>query len=261
MYDLNSIENMRGLHIAHINARSIVNKWDSFKAQFMSTNLHILGISETWLNNKLPSNMYILSNDFTLLRNDRSWTDNNINQPKKGGGVGMYIRSDLNFSDTMYSQYNNSNINIECQWVSITLPHNREIVVGNIYRPPQGNVDMFVQNLESILDNFDLGKIELYLIGDFNIDFIEKGNQATKKLIDSIKPYGLRQLIKEPTRYSKAKNSCLDLFITNSDVVERTGVCDINLSDHQLIMLTRKRTNIKKRKIEFTGLILKIVIQ
>ena len=31
MYDLNDVQNAKGLHIAHLNARSIVNKWDNIK--------------------------------------------------------------------------------------------------------------------------------------------------------------------------------------------------------------------------------------
>ena len=36
MYDLDEIQNQRGLHIAHLNVRSMVNKWDNIKANFMN---------------------------------------------------------------------------------------------------------------------------------------------------------------------------------------------------------------------------------
>ena len=197
--------------------------------------------------------MFDLASNFTLIRNDRAWTDNNMNQPKTGGGIAIYINSDLDFSENSHSKYNRSTKDIECQWISISQPHSKLTVVGNIYRPPQGNIDVFIHELDDILSQIDIDKIELFLMGDFNIDFIEKGNQATSKLIDCIKPFGLRQLIKEPTRYSRAKNSCLDLFITNSNDIDRVGVCDINLSDHQMIMLTRKKVQQIKKKSEFVG--------
>ena len=71
MYGLNYIEMAKGMHIAHLKVSSLVNKWEVFKTQFMSSNLHSLGLSETWLNAKLPNELFELPNEFTLVRNDR----------------------------------------------------------------------------------------------------------------------------------------------------------------------------------------------
>ena len=48
------------------------------------------------------------------------------------------------------------------------------MVIGNIYRPPQGNIDNFTQVLEDTLNSIDLNRTELYLMGDFNIDMLDK---------------------------------------------------------------------------------------
>ena len=56
IYDSNGLKNLRGMYLADLNVRSIVNKWDCFKRQFMSTILHILGLSETWLRENLRKN-------------------------------------------------------------------------------------------------------------------------------------------------------------------------------------------------------------
>ena len=90
-------------------------------------------------------------------------------------------------------------------------------------------------------------------MGDFNIDMCDKKNQSTKKLIEITKSYGLRQLIKHPTRYSSDKDSILDLIFTNSDFISNSGVCDINLSDHQMVLAMRKKIKITKTKCRFTG--------
>ena len=84
MYGLDDIKEAKGIHIAHINVRSMVNKWELLKMNCMCTNLHVLGISETWLSNRLPCELYMLSSDYTLIRNDRNWCDNNNNRTKKG---------------------------------------------------------------------------------------------------------------------------------------------------------------------------------
>ena len=68
-----------------------------------------MGLSETWLNEKLPNEIYNLSNDFTLVRNDRNWADEGKAYTKKGGGVALFIRNTLNFSDVEFKHLNNSN--------------------------------------------------------------------------------------------------------------------------------------------------------
>ena len=243
----------KGMHLGHINIRSITNKWDVFKTQFLSTNLHIITISETWLNEKLPSEFYKLTNDYTFLRNDRNWSDEGHSNIKKGGGVALYVKNSLNYSDVDFIHLNTNNKNIESQWVSIKQQNSRTILIGNVYRPPQGNIETFIQVLEDILTSMDLSKIELFIMGDLNIDILERKNPNTKKLLELIKTFGLRQLIKTPTRYSKDKNSLIDVIITNSDFISNSGVCDVNLSDHQMIIATRKKARAKKQKCDFKG--------
>ena len=170
------------MHIAHLNIRSIVNKWDVFKAQFMSSNLHVLGLSETWLHEKLPTNLFKLSNEYVLLRWDRTWSENNSLQAKKGGGLGTYIRKSLNYSENDNNNLNISSKDVEAQWISIQNTHLKTIIIGNLYRPPQGNITSFIEYLENSFDMFDLDKVELFLMGDFNIDDADKSNVDSKKL-------------------------------------------------------------------------------
>ena len=148
--------------------------------------------------------MFHLSNDYTLLRLDRDWNDNNNpnSPPKKGGGVCSFIRNNLDFSENTHSFLNMSSTDIEMQWLSISQKTNKTILIANCYRPPQGNIDRLIEILENILDDMDLTKIEIFLLGDFNIDIFEKNNVKNKKFINTLKQFGLKQLIDEPTRYS-----------------------------------------------------------
>ena len=92
-------------------------------------------------------------------------------------------------------------------------------------------------------------------MGDLNIDYLDRKAEGTKKLKSTLKQYayGFDQLINKPTRYSVLRDSCLDLLCTNSDCVLKANVCNINLSDHEMILFTRKKVNIKQEKITFTG--------
>ena len=123
--------------MAHLNIHSLTNKWEIFKIHFMNSNLSILGLSETWLNDSLPSDLFNLSDNYTFYRNDRSWRDNNSNSIKKGGGGGLFIDSYLQSSDTNFKRLNCSSIHVESQWVSVKQTHNEMILIGNIYRHPK----------------------------------------------------------------------------------------------------------------------------
>ena len=260
MYDLDEILNQRGLHIAHLNVRSMVNKWDINKANFMDSGIHVLSFSKTWLHALLPDNQFCLRNNYALLRNDRKWNDAYDNNsppppapPKKGGGTCIYIDNKLDFSDSDYSHFNISTINLEVQWVSIAQKPNKTILIGNIYRPPQGSATDCIDLLENILTNIIAYKIEVILMGDLNLDLLDNNIKSAKYLLSTLKQLGLRQLIKEPTRYSQNKDSCLDLCFTNSDIIARSGVCNVNISDHQMILLTRKKAKFTKLKCDFIG--------
>ena len=255
MYDLEDIHNTKGMHIAHLNVRSMVNKWDNIKAIFLDSGIHVLSFSETWLHSLLPDNLFNLGSNYTLIRNDRSWNDtqNVALPPKKGGGTCMYIDNKLDFSTSLFGHLNNSTIDLESQWVSIRQKPNKTILLGNLYRPPQGNINNCLDLLDNILADLDLSKIEVTLMGDLNIDILDIHNNPAKELINRMKQMGLRQLIKEPTRFSQTKDSCIDLIFTNSDIVARSGVCNINISDHQMILFTRKKAKFLKQKCDFTG--------
>ena len=255
MYELKDIKSTKGLHIAHLNVRSLVNKWDNIKANFIDSGMHILTFSETWLHSLLPSNFYNLGHEYTLLRNDRKWNDRNNPQlpPKRGGGVCMYIKNTLHFSEFEYAHFNKSTKDIETQWISILKKTNKTILLGNLYRPAQGDIPNFIEYLDDTLSDIDLQKVEVFLMGDLNIDILDVGNGNVKALLNMTKQLGLRQLITEPTRYSPTKDSCIDLFFTNSDIIAKAGVSNVNISDHQMIILTRKKAKSLKQKCEFIG--------
>ena len=107
MYELEEMKNAKGLHITHLNVRSLVNKWDNIKANLSDSGIHVLTFSETWLHNLLPNAIFELGHEYTLVRNDRKWNDTNnaLLPPKRGGGVCMYIKNTLQFSEVEYSPY------------------------------------------------------------------------------------------------------------------------------------------------------------
>ena len=121
-----------------------------------------------------------------------------------------YIREGLNSIPNVLPDLNVSTLDIECQCSEIVLPNQKNILFVNIYRPPQGNVDNFIKTLDQALEKINLNKKEIVMMGDFNIDFLDKPNKATKDMNRFISENGLIKLINKPTRYGNNKNSCID---------------------------------------------------
>ena len=67
MDDLRLITSNKGLHLAHLNVRSLANKIDLLRHLIFTSNLGILGLSETWLHEAIPDNMIDI-NGYTILK-------------------------------------------------------------------------------------------------------------------------------------------------------------------------------------------------
>ena len=207
-------EHRKGIIMGHLNVRSLWSKFDLIKTTFDDSRFDIIGMSETWLH-PLFDDSILYINGYTIFRQDRQ-TLTNSNNIKKGGGVCLYIKNNLNANSTHLTDFFASNDDIECQWIELINTNQRNIVICNAYRPPQGDVDNFISFLETCLENLDLSTRDIFIMGDFNVDFLDRQNAHTKKLKEFLAQTGLNNLIKDPTRYSANKTSELDHIYTNS---------------------------------------------
>ena len=242
----------KGLHFMHLNVRSLFskNKFDMFKQQMSSSNASIICISETWLKTALPSSIINLPN-YNLTRFDRNWEENG--EIKKGGGLCIYINKMIHFSDNSLEDQNISSSDLEIQWTSLNVPNVKKIIIGNVYRPPQGNLKNFYIKFNKCLEKVCSGvNQEVFIMGDFNIDITKQSSKNSKDLINLFNSFGLRQLIKETTRFGN-RNSCIDLIFSNSDYISNSGTLNLNYSDHQAVFISRKKLKISKKRISFKG--------
>ena len=114
--------------------------------------------------------------------------------------------------------------------------------------------------------------VKFYFLGAFNINLFENGkddfhsspsnnknvDSFTKKYHECCTLFGLKQLIKCPTRVTCNSSSILDHALASfPDRVSESGVIDIGISDHQLIYCTKKTARIKSyyhKQITFRSL-------
>ena len=121
----------RGVHIAHLNLQSFRNKIDVVKTHIAIYNFDIFTFSESWLDERMDSQILQI-NGYNLIRLDRAWTNNDQIYPKRGGGVGMYIKDMYSYSTNTFERYNTSCNYMESLW-EINRVNAKNIIIGSLY--------------------------------------------------------------------------------------------------------------------------------
>ena len=233
--------------LAHINIRSLKSKIETLRIHMLDKKDAVLGISESWLHEGILNNMVDIDG-YNLERLDRSWGDD-----KKCGGVAIFIRKDLSYSTTSYKHLNISSNNIEVQWVEIIRNGKKNIVVANVYRPPDGDKAGFIEEFNSLIGKAFLRRRDLMIMGDFNIDYLSATKVSTRLMKICLNILGLRQIIDKPTRSNEVTATCLDWVITNTMKLFESFTRTWNLSDHLMVGITLIDHYFVNERISFEG--------
>ena len=241
------IFNKRGLHFLHINVNSLLPKIEEMRLIAKLSKATVIGISESKLDNTVPDSEVSIEG-YNLLRYDRN---------RHGGGVACYVRNDICYSTKCIFSSLIENITID-----ILLPQSKPITIGILYRPPSQHD--FLEKLSESLKSIKLEDNELYILGDLNYNLLQNGeyifdnlrNSVTRTIASEIKHYmefcavfGLKQMIRSPTRITCSTSTLIDHILCNSDdKISQYGILDIGISDHHLIYCTRKIKKIKVNK-------------
>ena len=239
----------KGLYFIHININSLLPKIDEIRHMTKITNAAIVGIGETKLGESILSSEIDIEG-YDLLGLDRS---------RRSGGVACYVKKSL-----AYNYRDNFCKKTESIFIDIFLPKTKPILIGILYRPPDKND--FVKNLKETFTNCNiLDKQECYLLGDFNINILQNGENVFEKELSNSKlnsipfivteyldfafSYTLKQSISTPTRTTENTATLSVHVLTNSPhKIIKSKVVEVNLSDHELIYCTRKTTKLKFNK-------------
>ena len=244
----------KGLHFVHLNCNSLLSKIDEIRNFVLETCPHVICFSETKLDPTINDEEVIIDG-YTILRHDRT---------RHGGGVACFINNSLN-----YNQRGDFSNDVENIFIDILLPKTKPILFGVVYRPPSDFT--FLEKLsDSIMNSDSFENQEVYILGDVNINLIDKKNKfilkkgyrfsqeeanyssplhLTKKYKEFLCTHGLTQIIEEPTRITDKTSSLLDHILVNTpEKVTQQAVISKAISDHDIIFCTRKHTNLKTGK-------------
>lgn len=125
----------RNLSVGHLNIRSMNTGFEEFSFYMSQYCFDIFALTETWLDVNSESNRFALPN-YKFIRQDRLG---------RGGGIALYIKNSLKFSQLTL----NSN-NLEIMGISFQIKK-RSFAFVSIYRPPSSSILNFLEDLENIL--------------------------------------------------------------------------------------------------------------
>ena len=186
--------------------RGIVCNWSSIQSLDWNS-YDILAFSEVWS-----------VKDFeNLLIPGYEIKSSKLRQNTRGGGVIIFGKQEIKTEniDTPFLEGIIESTGIKVGNISII----------NVYRPPSGNKNEFIDQLTNIMDSLRGGKV--VLTGDFNINFRHENN-IIKNICEM---YNLEIKLNGITRV--ASGSCIDNFITNIDGTY--SISNIMIADHLAI--------------------------
>ena len=187
MPEVDELLHKRGFKIFHQNIRGHLLKKNGVE-KFLSLfpKVDMLGFSEA-LQNGDVSEEELKLNGFQYVRKDRT----------SGSAGGVYIKQGLSW----HKRYDLEVDSVECLWIEILLPKRKDILVGSIYRLPDGSKYLdkdFDLKLDDMLNTVMAEEKDVLLLGDLNCNCLVQNDHKDLKQI--MQYNGLKQMVKNPTR-------------------------------------------------------------
>lgn len=204
------MNNKCSLSIAHVNVRSLLAGFGEFVQIIQEKHFTVIAVTETWLTEDILDDVISVPG-YVFYRQDRG--------SGRGGGVGIYVSKNIN-SKIIDDVNIIPTTNLESIWIKLTLK-NKTLAVGNIYRPPRGNVNMAIDQLDHALSTILPTTDDIICVGDLNVNLMNLDNPISR----TFESYSFTQLITEPTRVTNTTSSLLDpIFISDSSLVNQSHI-------------------------------------
>ena len=198
--------------------------------------LDYLVISETKLDESLPSAQFNISNYEIRNRRDRD---------KNGGGLIEFVRK--GFITKRLKDYETQFCETICSEFTVS---KKKWICFSVYRPPSyNNLIIFFEELtKSVcksLNTYD----NIIVMDDFNIDANKNEAIGHDKLDIFCNTFNLTNLVKSDTCFTNNHKSTIDLFLTNKPrSFQFTSVTETGLSDYHRLITTFMKSYFSRLK-------------
>ena len=185
------------MYILNANIRGVSTNLDKFKLLLddLDYTFPIIGLTETWLK---PHNV----DSFFIKGYSHEY---NIRPKRTGRGVSRFIADSLIFTRRNDIKFNSifNSIIIDIDKTELNSKRNVSIII--IYRPPNTESLLFINELDRILTALNKENRDIFLIGDFNYDtykssIYQSNNVNSENFTNALARFNMYKLIYKPTR-------------------------------------------------------------
>jgi exonuclease III len=114
---------------------------------------------------------------------------------KLHGGSCIYVKTNLEAKPYNLFERLNQEEHFEARIVEL-IQFNTIIIC--LYRTPISNINLFIDNMDTIISKLTNKGKSIIIVGDLNIDFLKRS--VNPQLHKMLKSYGLRAIVNVPTR-------------------------------------------------------------
>ena len=127
------------------------------------------------------------------------------------------------------------NDHIETVFIEFSDMNNTKCILGTIYRPPNTNIDEFLNGMNKILQAVQNENKKCYIMGDYNVDLLKtQSHGQSAAFVDLMFTHSFLPMINRPTRVTAQTATCIDNIYTNNfgKDIPINGVLLTDISDH-----------------------------
>ena len=161
----------------------------------------------------------------------------NVRSCRRGGGVPIFVKNDItcngcddlsvcyDYVESMFDQLDKN-----------TADHTKNVILGVVYRPPNQDVEQFINSLKYTIDKIMHENKICYLMADFNVDLFNHGtHSSTGQFLNTSLCCSFVPLINRPTRVTSNTCTIIDNIWCNHYqqlVNSGQGLLISSISDH-----------------------------
>ncbi|KAG5888159.1 hypothetical protein JTB14_038285 [Gonioctena quinquepunctata] len=244
MHPVTQITKTGKLSLAHLNVQGINNKINKLEVMLKAEKPNFFIATGHWMEQKqsLVTTLSQYSNINCFCRTQATH-----------GGVCIFSNKSISSKPLTIDADLTSEFTCECVGVTITFDSSKVALLA-FYRSPSADVNIFLNNLHSILNSVSQKHEYLIVCGDLDINYLDE-QVANKIICDKCSCFELTTALPtEPTRDFNNARSAIDYIMSNIPLKSGRNE-NIDISDHKIQFANfevPQNTYTKKTEKKFT---------
>jgi hypothetical protein len=213
----------------HLNIRSSSKNFSELESflEVIQFKFTVIGITESWLSDTNADCFGIEGYQHIYA----------CRKHRRGGGLSMYIQN--GYTVNCRHDLDIMNESLEVMFVELLKGETgleKNAIIGLVYRPPNQDVNIFVDTITEKLSQVRNEHKIMFLMGDFNVNILNHEEHIpTSEFLECMYSNSMFPLISKPTRITKDTATLIDNIFVTSNYVESSilnGMFVTQISDH-----------------------------